>query len=202
VLGSIWGVMEIYGVEVLNAMAVPHKSPFLFAFAVLIMYAAKRISDFPGSSVAIALIAAVYKTMSFSLPACGSNVFVAIIIDGVFFEVYYQVAKTFLAASTLKRTASGLILPFGAFILFGLYATYINPENAANGGNFHGLIKYISSSGIYAAFFTALTINIGFVLGNAIGRILNPEYSPKVVNISKAVGLVYLFAAWAVRLRY
>jgi hypothetical protein len=200
VLGSIWGVFEIYGVRVLQAMAVPHKSPFLFAFAILIMIASKKLSSFPGSAVVMALIAALYKTFSFSLPACGSNAFVAIMIDGAVFEIGYLVTKISLETSLWRRSALGSVFALSAFLLFGLFATYISPENAVSGGNFTSLLKYLKSSGIYAAVLAIFAINIGMALGNFMRKLSSVDYSPKAATFSKIAGLVSLVAAWSARI--
>jgi hypothetical protein len=199
VIGSIWGALEIYGVRIMQAMAIPHRSPFLFAGALLLMMASKRLPNFLGSAVIIALIAGLYKTFTFNLPACGSNAFVAIIIDGAVFEIGYQMAKTSIEASLWKRSAAGPTFAISAFLLFGLYATYISPENAASGGNFNGLFNLLKSNGILAAILSIITINIGLSLGNSLRNMSANQLSPKTTNISRAVGILTFVAAWTAR---
>ncbi len=198
VLGSIWGAMEIFGVEFLKAMAVPYKSPFLLAFALAVMMAGKRLSDFAGSAILMAIIAAFYKTMSFSLPACGSNVFAAVIIDGAVFEAVYQLSKSRIESSLWQRSLAGAAMAFGALFFFGLYAAFINPESAAASGNITGAFDYLRTRGIFAVAMSLAAINIGFYLGNATKAGITSGSLSKA-NLFKASGMVFIVIAWAAR---
>ena len=61
VMGSIWGAFEIFGAIGLTELGVPHRSPFLFAFALATLLAAKRMGGFPGSALVMAALASVVR---------------------------------------------------------------------------------------------------------------------------------------------
>jgi hypothetical protein len=80
IMGSLWGAFGLFGAEMLIALNVPHKSPFLFSFAITVLIASKRLSDFPGSAVVIALIALFYKSFSANFYVCWATQTASIII--------------------------------------------------------------------------------------------------------------------------
>ena len=210
VMGSIWGAFEIFGAEFMKIVGVPHRSPFLFAFAILIMYAAKRMADIRGSAVAMAAVAGLYKVLSFSLPACGSTAVMAVMIDGIVFETAYLLFKRRLESGTLARILAAPVLAYSSYLLFAVYAGYINPESPASGGpqgrfgsgNFRGIADYLSNSALLASLLSIATINLGPVLGNVIRAGMTPQrLIPKTAAI-KFFGLFILIGVWVARIIY
>ena len=202
VMGSIWGAFEIFGAEFMKIVGVPHRSPFLFAFAILIMYAAKRMADIRGSAVAMAAVAGIYKVLSFSLPACGSTAVMAVMIDGIVFETAYLLFKRRLESGTLARILAAPVLAYSSYLLFAVYAGYINPESPASGGNFKGIADYLSNSALLASLLSIATINLGPVLGNVIRAGMTPQrLIPKTAAI-KFFGLFILIGVWVARIIY
>jgi hypothetical protein len=199
-LGSIWGAFEIFGFHWLAFLNVPHKSPFLFAFALMTMVAAKRIAPFPGSALVMAVIAGFYKVLTLSLPACGSNAVIAVLMDAAAFEVVYALAKDSLDASFLKRASMAVLITFLAYSAFALYAVYVNPEGTAASRTFQSVTSYLWSSGTLAALLAIFTFNLGLALGNSIWTLLTlPDYR-KLADISRGIAAVMILGVWALRL--
>ena len=199
VIGSIWGAMEIFGYRLLTSLNASHKSPYLFAIAILIMIAAKRIAPFVGSTFPMALIAGFYKVLTFSLPACGSNAVMALLLDSAAFEIVYTLTRTQLETSFWRRTLAAPLIAIIAYLSFGVYAQYINPEATALSPSFQGLITYMKTSAVYAAILSLATIHFGFSLGDLAYRSLNATSSRTIVGLSRAIGLVLALGAWAAR---
>lgn len=199
-LGSVWGAFEVFGYRWLTLLAVPHKSPFLFAFAIMTLVAAKRIAPFSGSALIMAVIAGFYKVLTLSLPACGSNAVMALILDAAAFEVVYAVLRNYFDSGFLKRTTLAILITFIAYSAFAIYATYINPEGTAVSRTFTGVLSYLRSSGILAALLTIFTFNLGLAMGNLIWtRLTLPEYH-KRAGMSRIIAAGLTAGVWVIRL--
>ena len=160
-MGSLWGAFELFGGELLSAMAVPHKSPFFFAFAIMTLIAAKRLLDFRGSSIVIALIVIFYKSFSTNFHVCAVTQISAIMLDGVAFEIGYQVFKKKFESSFVWRSFGGIIIAYAAYIILMSYDAIFDPKGFAACGCIPGMFQYISTSGTYAAILSLFTINFG-----------------------------------------
>jgi hypothetical protein len=199
-LGSVWGAFEIFGFRWLTWLGVPHRSPFLFAFAILTMVAAKRVAPFPGSALIMAVIAGFYKVLTLSLPACGSNAVMALLLDAAAFESVHALMKNNLEAGLLKRALMAVMITFLAYSAFAIYAAYVNPEGTAASRSFDGVLSYLRSSGILAAVLTIFTFNLGLAFGNSIRTILTLPVYRKLAGVSKVTAGVVIIWVWASRL--
>ncbi len=199
-LGSVWGAFEVFGYRGLTLLAVPHKSPFLFAFAIMTMVAAKRIAPFSGSALIMAVIAGFYKVLTLSLPACGSNAVMALLLDAAAFEVVYAVLKNYFDSGFLKGAALAILITFIAYSAFGVYAIYINPEGTAASRTFNGVLNYLFSSGSLAAILTIFTFNLGLVLGKSLWAVFSLPPNHRGAALSRALATVLMIGLWMMRL--
>lgn len=199
VIGSIWGALEIFGYRLLTLLDAPHKSPYLFAIAIIVMMAAKRIVPFAGSTFIMAVIAAFYKVLSVSMPACGSNAVMALLIDSAAFEIVYWAARQKIEYNLWYRFLAAPIVTLLAYAGFAYYAQYINPEATALSPSFQGIVNYMKNSAIYAAILSLAAIHLGYNFGKALSAALSPTASKALLGFSKILGVVLAAGAWAAR---
>jgi len=198
VMGSIWGAFEIFGAIGLTRLGVPHRSPFLFAFALATLLAAKRMGGFLGSALVMAALASVYKTLSLDLHACGAVSVMAVLIDGAVFEITYGIARTSIESSPLRRSLLGPAITVAAYVPFAFYATYAGGE-AINGiAGFRGITAFLTTSAPWAALLSIPAINAGFYAGEAL-KGLRPAGAGLSGRYAQAFGILIVAAAWIAR---
>lgn len=201
-MGSIWGTFEVFGAELLKAIQVPHKSPFLFSFGLMVMIASKRLNDFPGSAVLIAAIALFYKSFSPDFQVCWATQATAILTAGVVFEIGYRLFRNRIASGMIWRSLAAIVIGYGAYIALLSFDAIVNPEAFAACGGITGMYSYLSSSGTYAAILSLVTINLGFFLGEKTKSMLNVRTSVFVPLAAKALGLMVISITWIAQLVY
>ncbi|MBD3233978.1 MAG: hypothetical protein GF315_09680 [candidate division Zixibacteria bacterium] len=201
-MGSIWGAFEVFGVELLKAIQVPHKSPFLFSFALMVMIASKRLNDFPGSAILIAAVALFYKSFSPDFQVCWATQTTAILTAGIVFEVGYRLFRNRIASGMLWRSLAAIVIGYGAYIALLSFDAVVNPEAFAACGGIAGMYGYLSSSGTYATILSVITINLGFYAGEKTKSMLNDQTYAFVPLATKALGLIVISIAWIAQLAY
>ena len=201
IAASIWGAFEIFGAMGLRRLGLPHISPFLFAFALMAMLAAKRLGSFPGSAVMMGVIAAVYKTLSLDLHACGAVSVVAVIFDAAVFEATYAAFGKAIETSPLKRTILAPIIAICAYIPFGFYSAYIGGEKLYGIAGLNGIWAYLKQSGLWAAVLAVFAIHIGYYLGEALSRQRGVHARPSF-GFPQALGIVVVATAWIARIAF
>jgi uncharacterized membrane protein len=165
VLGSLWGALELFGGDLLRAAGVPQKSALLFGLGIIILYASKRLVDFPGSVVVMALIAGLFKTASSHFFPCQ---FAAVMINGIVFDITYSVFKERLNRSLLFRAIAAPIIVYASYTTFVLIVTFIMREETWVAGGWEGIRSYLLTDGVMASLISIVTIHLGYYLGNAL----------------------------------
>jgi len=164
-LGSLWGALELFGRDLFRAMGVPQKSALLFGLGIIILYASKRLVDFPGSVVVMALIAGLFKTASSNFFPCQ---FAAVMINGIVFDITYTTFKGRLDSSPIYRAIAAPIIVYVSYAIFALIATFALREASWAAEGWAGIRTYLLSDAVSASLISIVTINIGYYLGNAI----------------------------------
>jgi hypothetical protein len=197
-MGSIWGAFEIFGALGLRELGVPHRSPFLFSFALIALMAAKRMGGFSGSALVMAAIAGVYKTLSLDLHACGAVSVMAVFIDGAVFEASYWLAHGSIESSAMRRSLIAPVITVAAYVPFAFYSTYVGGE-AINGiAGLRGIAAFMATSAPLAAILSIPAINIGFYSGEALKR-LKPVGAGFSNQYAKILGILVIAVAWIAR---
>ena len=106
-IGSLWGALELFGRDIFRAIGVPQKSALLFGLGIIILYASKKLVDFPGSVVIMALIAGLFKMASSYFFPCQ---FAAVVINGIVFDVTYTAFKERLDSSQEFTTIAAPVM--------------------------------------------------------------------------------------------
>jgi hypothetical protein len=164
-LGSLWGALELFGRDILRAAGVPEKSAVLFGLGIIILYASKRLVDFPGSVVVMALIAGLFKTASSYFFPCQ---FAAVMINGIIFDVTYTALKKHLNSSLAIRVLIAPAIVSLSYAGFALVATFVLREESWAAQGWEGIRSFLLVDAVTASLITIVTINFGYYLGNAI----------------------------------
>jgi hypothetical protein len=193
VMGSIWGALELFGGDGLRALGVPNKSAYLFALGLIIVYASKRMVGFTGSVAIMALIAGLFKTASVHFYPCQ---FAAVMIIGVVFDISYKLFKNQLDSSPIYRSIAAPIMAFVAYTVFAFAATYVIGGPEWHGEGLSGIVSYLGSSGLKAALFSIVTINLGYYLGNILQTAIAEKKLGLPLAIFRATSLVVVVGIW------
>jgi hypothetical protein len=164
-LGSLWGAVELFGRDFLLAAGFAQKGAILFGLGIIILYASKRLVDFPGTVVVMALIAGLFKTASSNFFICQ---FAAVMINGIIFDIAYTAFKGRLDSSPVYRTVAAPIIAYASYAAFALIATFVIRDSVWVSDGWAGIGTYLSVDAVVASAISLVTINVGYYLGNAI----------------------------------
>ena len=193
VLGSLWGALELFGRDIFRAIGLEQKSPLLFGLGIIILYASKRLVDFPGSVVAMALIAGLFKTASSYFFPCQ---FAAVMVNGIVFDAAYSTFKGRLDSSLIYRTLAAPVIVYASYTIFALFTTYVLRQGSWVAEGWAGIRSYLLSDAVNASLIAIVTIHLGYYLGNA----LHPHALQRVLRIPavafRIVSVVLVAAIW------
>jgi len=194
-MGSLWGALELFGVDLLRAWGIPNRSVILFGASLLLIYASKRIIDFTGSVVLMAVVASLFKTASSNFFPCQ---IAAVMINGIVFDITYRVFKNRLNSSFIYRIIAAVVIAYVSFAAFGFTAVYLLRESNWVAGGLKGIGDYVGSRALVAALFSAVTINLGFYLGGLArpyflsGR---PGFTTAFIKVTAAILVITIWVA-------
>ena len=185
--GSMWGALELFGRDLLRASGVDDKSALLFGLGIIIIYASKRLIDFPGSVVIMALIAGLFKTASSEFYACQ---FTAVVINGIVFDFTYSLFKRRLDASLLFRALAAPVITYASYAAFALLATYVLRVGTWASAGGEEVRAYLGTDALIASLISIVTIHLGYYLGNALqpyalpGKLRTPMAAFRVESVA------------------
>jgi hypothetical protein len=184
--GSLWGALELFGRDLLRAGGFADKSALLFGIGIIIVYASKRLVDFPGSVVIMALIAGLFKTASAEFYACQ---FTAVVVNGIVFDLTYLVFKKRLNSSLLFRALAAPVITYASYTIFALVATYVLSVDSWASADGEKISAYLGSDALVASLISIVTIHLGYYLGNAIlpytlpGKLRTPMAAFRIASV-------------------
>jgi hypothetical protein len=192
-MGSLWGALELFGADIFRAWGVPNKSALLFGLGLILLYASKRIVDFAGSVVLMAIIAGLFKTASSNFFPCQ---IAAVMINGIVFDATYRMFKNQLDSKIVYRIIAALVIAYVSFAAFGLTALYLLRESNWVAGGLKGVDDYIVSRALVAALVSVVTINIGYYLGNFLRPyFLSGRNRPAMISL-RITAAILVMAIW------
>jgi hypothetical protein len=121
-LGSLWGLSEVIGGKALYGSDVPRASLWLTSWALFVLALGRGLFDKPGSSTAIAAIAALYRTTNaspFFCHVCG------ILFLGIAFDAAAALFSRLTAGKPWRWGLTGIGSAYGGNALFALIMTYV-----------------------------------------------------------------------------
>jgi hypothetical protein len=192
-LGSLWGALELFGRDLFRAMGVPQKSALLFGLGIIIIYASKRLVDFPGSVVVMALIAGLYKTASGNFFPCQ---FAAVMVNGIVFDITYSVFKERLNRSPIFRAAAAPVIVYASYAIFALFATFVLRQDTWVAEGWEGIRSYLLADAVSASLISIVTIHFGYYLGNVIQSYVSLRESRTPAVVFRVVSVVLVAAIW------
>jgi len=127
--GSLWGIGELWLGEIALAQDIP-RAPLLTAIGVLLLVLSRRIWPAPGSSLALAGVASVFKLLQHPVWGCK---LAAVLMVGAVFELgftLYEARRMRARSATSTSSAPALLglsalaaaLTFASFVLFAYFA--------------------------------------------------------------------------------
>jgi len=131
--GSLWGLVELGVGELAYLNDVP-RAPILTAFGVLFMVLARGVVRAPGSTLALAAVASVYKVLQHPVWGCK---LAAVVLVGAVFEAGFTLYERRDPARAWAQTAAApagrvwpvvglsMALTFVSFVLFGAFAKHV-----------------------------------------------------------------------------
>jgi hypothetical protein len=194
-MGSLWGALELFGVDLLRAWGVPNRSVILFGASLFLIYASKRIIDFTGSVVLMAVVASLFKTASSNFFPCQ---IAAVMINGIVFDITYRVFKNRLNSSFIYRVIAAIVIAYVSFTAFGLTAVYLLRESNWVAGGLSGITDYVGSRALVAALFSAVTMNLGFYLGGLVSPYFlsgKPGFATAFIKVAAAILVITIWVA-------
>jgi hypothetical protein len=165
----------------------------LFGLGIIILYASKRLVDFPGSVVVMALIAGLFKTASSDFYPCQ---FAAVVINGIVFDIAYLAFKRRLDSSPIFRTVAAPVIVYASYTIFALFTTYVLRQEPWASEGWAGIRSFLLADAMSASLISVVTIHFGYYLGNIIQPyfLLRESRTPAVVF--RVVSVVFVAAIW------
>ncbi len=186
--GSLWGINELVSGEILFQDRVFLAAVWLAAWAFFLLAAARGIINRPGTSAAIAGIAAIYKLINAPPFYCH---LLAIFCLGVGFDVAATLLLKKKGRSFFREGLAGIMGAYGGFALFALIITYVIRYEYWVAGGTQKVLSHILVDGSIAAVVSAFLVPLGCRLGSSGWAIL--ERHPRWSSIGAAAGLVLLW---------
>jgi hypothetical protein len=156
--GSLWGISEAIGGDVLYAAQIPHSSVWLSAWALFLLAFARAQNNTPGTSSAIGGIAALFRLVN-------AGPFICHLLGIFLLGVAFDIAATFLLKrkenNFLRGVFTGILGTYGGYVLFALIITYIVQYKIWVEGGWPKVAEHIFLSGSLAALPAALLVPLG-----------------------------------------
>jgi len=168
--GSLWGLVEVGGGEVLYRAGVPQASVFLTAWALFVLAAGRGTLNAPGSSSAMGAFAALYKLANAAPFYCH---LLGIFFLGVVFDVFASwLLKPGRKAGWWRASLSGALTAYVGNALFAILMTFVAGYRYWVGDGLVKFSRHILVSGSYAAMAACLMVPLGFRVGESGGAVI------------------------------
>lgn len=165
-LGTLWGMGEVFGGEFLYANEVPYASVWLTAWAFFLLAVGRGLVNTAGSSTLMGAVASLFKLINAAPFFCH--------LLGIFFlGLAFDVAASLLLKREKKTTGrsvlSGIIAAYSGYALFALVITFIVRYEFWVEGGWPKVLDHIFVGGSLAALTAAVLVPFGFRAGVAGG---------------------------------
>lgn len=172
VLGSVWGVAELFGKDLLADFGVGGASIWLAAWALLILSIGRGVWNKVGSSAIIGLIAAAFK---FAGPSTNYCHLLGIAALGLFFDIF---ASSLLARGSSQRwrhALIGLLTAYGARAFFVWYSVSVAQSERWIEGGTQMAFDHVVRGGSMVALAALLLAPLGFRIGEKAARVISGD---------------------------
>jgi hypothetical protein len=162
VLGSAWGLAEVFGRGLLAEIGVGGATIWLAVWAVMLLSLGRGLWNRIGSSTLIGLVAAGFKFAGSSLFFCQLLGIVAI---GVFFDIFASILLARGRSGWWRHALSGALTVYGARTFFVAYSVLVARWDRWVEGGTEMAVEHVLGSGSIAAVVVCLLAPVGFRLG-------------------------------------
>jgi hypothetical protein len=172
VLGSVWGLAEVFGKDLLADFGIGGASIWLAAWAVLILSVGRGVWNKIGSSAIIGLVAAAFK---FAGPSTNYCHLLGIASLGLVFDVF---ASSLLArgrSQWWRHALVGLLTAYAARAFFVLYSISIAHSERWIEGGTQMALDHVVRGGSVAAIAALLLAPLGFRIGKRAAGVLSGD---------------------------
>ena len=170
VLGSVWGVAEIFGRDLLSDLGVGGGTVWLTVWAILVLSIGRGLWNKIGSSAVIGLIATAFK---FAGPSPHLCQLLGIASIGLVFDLF----SSSLAHKPQwwRHALVGVLTAYGARAFFVLYSVHVAHFDRWIEGGTSMAFDHVVRSGSVVALAALLLAPLGFRLGRKAAEILSGD---------------------------
>ncbi len=170
VLGSAWGMAEVFGEDLLTGIGATGSSVWLAAWAVLLLSIGRGAWNKIGSSAVIGLVAALFKYVGPSPDYCH---LLGIACLGLLFDLFASSALNRGRSGWWRHACVGVLTAYGSASFFVMYSVHIaHFERWVDGGTQMAL-DHVLRSGSAVALAAALLAPLGFRVGGRAAETLS-----------------------------
>ena len=172
VLGSVWGVAELFGKDLLADFGVGGASIWLAAWALLILSIGRGVWNKVGSSAIIGLIAAAFK---FAGPSTNYCHLLGIAALGVFFDIFASSLLARGSSQWWRHALIGLLTAYGARAFFVWYSVSVAQSERWIEGGTQMAFDHVVRGGSMVALAALLLAPLGFRIGEKAARVISGD---------------------------
>jgi len=169
VLGSVWGVVEVFGKDLFGSLGVGGTTVWLAAWAILLLSIGRGVWNTIGSSTLVGLVAAAFK---FAGPSTNYCHLLGIAALGVFFDVFASSLLTQGRSQRWRQATVGLLTAFSARAFFVWYSVYVSQSERWIEGGSQMAFDHIVRGGAMVALAALLLAPLGFRIGKKAAEML------------------------------
>ncbi len=192
--GTIWGVAELFGWDMLHHFNVEHPSIWLFSVTFFILFAAKIVLRFPGALIPVAVITVLYKTIGVKFFKCQTA---AVMIDAAVIDIAYHVIKERRYKNWKVRSVAAPVIAFCAMLFFGLYREFLYAAPGFETSGFEGAFRYVLYSGIPAMIISAMIVHPAWYAGLKLRESTTGIITSAGIRYAYASAALLLVVMWA-----
>jgi len=170
VLGSVWGVAELFGKDLLTDFGIGGASIWLAAWAILLLSIGRGVWNTIGSSTIIGFIAAAFK---FAGPSTNYCHLLGIAALGLFFDIFASSLLARGGPQWWRHALVGLITAFSARAFFVWYSVSVAQSERWIEGGSQMAFDHVVRGGSVVALAALLLAPLGFRIGKKAAEALS-----------------------------
>jgi len=181
-LGSAWGLAEVFGRDLLAEIGVAGATIWLAVWAVLLLSLGRGLWNKIGSSTLMGLVAATFKFAGPSLFFCQLLGIAAI---GLFFDLFASALLARGRDGWRRHALVGVLTVYAARVFFVGYSVFVARWDLWADGGVPMALEHIAVSGSIAAVAAGVLAPLGFRVGRKAAEILSGDPAGNALTAEK-----------------